>query len=742
MNVLLIGSGGRESAIAWKLQQSSRLHSLHRKYSIQKEEYLDLVSFCKAQAIDLVVIGSETPLADGLSDFLTAHHIAVFGPSQAAAQIETSKAFCKDFMSRHQIPTARYACLTAYDDAKSHLEHITYPYVIKASGLAAGKGVFLPDTHEEALQILRSLMQEKALGDCANTVVIEERLVGKEVSLLCFTDGKTYQPMPPAQDYKRLYDDNKGPNTGGMGAYAPVELPTKTLQPLYQRILEPTIQGLQQEGMPFVGVLYAGIMLTNQGPYVLEFNCRLGDPETQVLLPLLENDLIDVMTACVSQRLEAMSLRWKPQSAVCVVLASAGYPHQVTPSTAISGLHDNHDALLFHAGTTQQGHETLATGGRVMGIMALAGSLQKAREKAYQCLSSVHFAGMQYRRDIADVTSDVYASAGVNIKAGSQAVELMKEAVRSTYSHEVLAGIGAFGGMFDAARIRNMHQPVLVASTDGVGTKVELAIKANQIEGLGFDIVNHSINDILVQGASPLFFLDYIASHQLDPQQVATIVTSMALACKQAGCALLGGETAEMPGTYADNQLDIAGTIVGVVEKEQALPKKTLQSGDMLIGLASTGPHTNGYSLIRKLFAKDDIHQVLPELNMSLANALLKPHRSYLPILTPILQHSKSPIKALIHITGGGFWENIPRVLPTSLSAVIHTHSWPTPPLFALIQERGSVSFDEMHRVFNMGIGMILVIDPTHAPLIKSLLAEPCFEIGFLKPGNQTVEFA
>ena len=321
-----------------------------------------------------------------------------------------------------------------------------------------------------------------------------------------------------------------------------------------------------------------------------------------------------------------------------------------------------------------------------------------------------------------------YASTGVDIDAGNRAVELMRDAVRATYNDSVLAGIGSFGGLFDASALKQMSQPVLVASTDGVGTKVKLAASVGRYRGIGHDIVNHCIDDILVQGAKPLFFMDYFATSKLQPEQTAEVVTGIAEACKEVGMALLGGEIAEMPGVYQPNEFDVAGTIVGVLERDAILPRPTIQSGDMLIGLTSSGPHTNGYSLIRKIFENTPFDD-------SLADALLAAHRSYFNVLYPQL----SKVKALIHITGGGFIENIPRVLPENLDAVIHLNSWEAPELWNLIQQRGNISTKEMYRVFNMGIGMVAIVDRSQAAGFQTSISEQTFIIGQLVKGEQKV---
>ncbi len=338
----------------------------------------------------------------------------------------------------------------------------------------------------------------------------------------------------------------------------------------------------------------------------------------------------------------------------------------------------------------------------------------------------------------ASVRPSAYSRAGVNIDAGNRAVALMRDAVRATYGKEVLAGIGAFGGLFDAATLQEMRAPVLVASTDGVGTKVKLAAQARRYQSIGCDIVNHCIDDILAQGARPLFFLDYIASSQLAPEMIAEVVTGIAAACRDAECALLGGETAEMPGVYQPTEFDVAGTLVGIVERDAILPRDNLCAGDVLIGLRSSGPHTNGYSLIRKIFEGVPLDAIFPELGVPLADALLAPHRSYLPVL----QHALPHVKALAHLTGGGFIENIPRVLPDGLSARVRLGSWDVPPLFQLIQQRGDVPRDEMYRVFNMGIGMIALVAREEVETVCGLIEEPTFVIGELVAGKKKVMLA
>jgi phosphoribosylamine---glycine ligase len=412
MKVLIVGSGGREHAMAWKVAQSPRLSQLYvapgnagtspHHVAIGAEDIPALVSLANEQAIDLTIVGPEVPLALGLADALRAAGRSVFGPSQAAAQIEASKAFSKDFMTRHNIPTARFATFTEFREALKHLLSVDYPIVIKASGLAAGKGVILPDCVDDAEAALRSIMIKKEFGAAGDEVIIEERLSGPEVSLLAFSDGFTIKPMPPAQDHKRIFDNDQGPNTGGMGAYAPAPiLPPALVEEYTRSILQPTIDGLRAEGKLFVGVLYAGLILTADGPRVLEFNCRFGDPETQVILPLLESDLLDVIEACVNGRLAESDVRWRSGAAACVVIASEGYPGMYPNGREIRGLDSEFDhAVVFHAGTKMSEGKVATAGGRVLGVTGFGDNFREAIEHAYQAVGQIEFEGMQYRKDI------------------------------------------------------------------------------------------------------------------------------------------------------------------------------------------------------------------------------------------------------------------------------------------------------------------------------------------------------
>jgi phosphoribosylformylglycinamidine cyclo-ligase len=334
--------------------------------------------------------------------------------------------------------------------------------------------------------------------------------------------------------------------------------------------------------------------------------------------------------------------------------------------------------------------------------------------------------------------TNTYAAAGVNIAAGQRAVDLMSSAVRATYGPEVLAGIGAFGGLFDAAKLKSMAAPVLVGSTDGVGTKTKVAAKLGRWDTIGRDLVNHCINDILVQGAEPLFFLDYVASAKLDSAQIATVVTGVAEACREAHFALLGGETAEMPGVYEPGELDLAGTIIGVVDRQSIVDGSRVQPGDVVLGLPSTGLHTNGFSLARQVLAALDWNAPLDGTPGTLGDALLAVHRPYLAEIRKLWQ-AGIDVRAMAHITGGGFVDNFPRVLPMQVSAHIQRGTWPELPIFTLIQRNGKIADDEMFHVFNMGLGMLVVIPADQAPAALRTLEGTCYQVGHIASGQHEV---
>ncbi|KAF0720258.1 Aste57867_445 [Aphanomyces stellatus] len=946
-NILLIGNGGREHALAWKLAQSPQAKHIYvapgnggtgstsdkiSNVALSPDNADDLIAFCRKNDVSLCVVGPEAPLVAGLADKLNAAGIPTFGPSAKAAQLEGSKAFSKDFMARHAIPTAAYRNFTSFDEAKAYVNSLEYNVVIKASGIAAGKGVLIPTTKEETIDALEEVMVRKAFGSAGDEVVVEEFMTGEEVSLLVFCDGARVVAMPGAQDHKRIFDFDQGPNTGGMGVYAPAPCLTPDLQKQCVDICQKTVHALAKDGMPYVGILFAGFMLTPTGPKIVEYNCRFGDPETEVVLPLLQSDLVEIMVSCVEHRLDPSLVFWKNGAAATVVMASEGYPESYPKGKVIRGT-DAANALsnvtVFHAGTALRGADLVTSGGRVLTVTATAPTLKDAIAQAYNGVKKIHFDGAQYRSDIGHrgllrscpkiklgvlgstrgsslqpildaiaagelhasveivvsdkaaagildrarthgieaaavstkgkkrdavdaevtallrakqvdlvlcigymrilsasfchewehrvlnvhpsllpdfaggmdlavhqavldakksasgctvhyITEDVdagpiavqlqcpvyghdtaeslkarvqplegaaflyaikrqqvllymgvlkpkttisYADAGVSIDAGNALVERIKPACKSTIRTGCDADLGGFGGLFDLQAAGYDKDTVLVACTDGVGTKLKIAQLTNQHDTVGVDLVAMCVNDLLVQGAEPLFFLDYYACGALQVNAAAQVVEGIAEGCRQSRCGLIGGETAEMPSMYHGGDYDLAGFCVGAVHKANLLPLP-VRSGDVVLGLPSSGVHSNGFSLVRKLVDVAGLTYESPcpwDATTTLGANLLTPTRIYVQALLPLLK--KKLVRAMAHITGGGLLENIPRVLAKTDAVEIECANWRLPPVFGWMRSVGNLPDAELSRTFNCGIGMVLMVAPEHEAEVLSLLA-------------------
>jgi len=416
VNILVIGSGGREHTISWSLKKSNKVSKLYcapgnagiaqvaECVPIGVFEFDKLVSFAKENSIDLVFVGPDDPLAQGIVDAFEAAGIPAFGPNKAAAEIEGSKIFMKNLLKKYNIPTAKYETFTNFEEALAYLQQQEAPIVIKADGLAAGKGVTVAATLAEAEEALRSIMVEKVFGDAGNQVVIEEFLAGQEMSILAFVDGETVKAMVPAQDHKPIFDGDKGPNTGGMGTYSPLpHIDPAIVEDAIVNIIEPTAKAMVSEGRPFRGVLFAGLMITKDGPKTIEFNARMGDPETQVVLPRLKTDLLEIVLAAMNGTLADLDIEWDDEAAVCVVVASEGYPGNYPKGKVISGLAEAEatGALVFHAGTVNADGNIVTSGGRVLGIVGRGADIAAAREHAYAAVKQIHFEGMQNRTDIA-----------------------------------------------------------------------------------------------------------------------------------------------------------------------------------------------------------------------------------------------------------------------------------------------------------------------------------------------------
>lgn len=505
--------------------------------------------------------------------------------------------------------------------------------------------------------------------------------------------------------------------------------------------------------------------MTKNGPRVLEYNVRGGDPETQTLLPLLsdDTDLAQVMVACADHYLDGVPVKVKPGFSTTVIAVAGGYPGSYAKGVPMTLDPEPEDTLIFHAGTTLVGNELQTSGGRVIAATGTASTLEEAVRKSYAGMSTIHFKDMFYRKDIAHRAfrqnqpsaheSLTYASAGVSIDAGNDLVRKIKDSVARTKRPGTDASIGGFGGLFSLASANpsyHPHSPTLIAAIDGVGTKLKIAHAANIHNTVGVDLVAMNVNDLVVQGAEPLFFLDCFSCGALDLHTASSFVSGVADGCVQAGCALIGGETAEMPGLFVDNVYDAVGAAVGAVNtsgpsKSPVLPNTSaMKEGDVLLALASSGPHSNGYSLIRKIVEREGLDWSAPapfssNSSSSLAQALLTPTRIY---AQPILKALASPegraeaVKGLAHITGGGLVENVPRMLPESLAARIDTRAWKLPGVFAWIKEKGNVAAGEMARAFNCGVGMVVVVDKGAEGAVRGLFereGETVYSIGELR---------
>ncbi|KAF4521825.1 hypothetical protein B566_EDAN012482 [Ephemera danica] len=737
-NVLVIGGGGREHALCWKLAQSSKVGKVFvapgnpgiaseakvETSNVDIKDFKAVAKWCHANSVSLVVVGPENPLNDGISDALSAEGLHCFGPSQAAAQIECNKDWAKSFMDRHGLPTARWKSFQNAEEAKK----------------------FIKTSQEKACDAVETMLTQKQFGSASETVVVEELLQGEEVSVLGFSDGKTVRVMLPAQDHKRLLAGDNGPNTGGMGAYCPAPFITQQeLQLVEQNILAKTVTALAKEGTPFVGVLYAGLMMTKDGPKLLEFNCRFGDPETQVILPLLKSDLYDVMLvskgsplslpadtmfdyvcnvqACCEGKLASLQLEWRPQThAVGVVLASQGYPASSgkgQPITGIAEVSQRPDCQVFHSGTQKHGVDGFATnGGRVLIAVSLAPRLCSAAAQATKAAADIKFEGAQFRKDIAHkgIVRDLlcagnltYKASGVDINAGNTLVSNIKLCAEQTKRPGCMGSIGGFGGVFDL-KAAGYKDPLLVSGTDGVGTKLKVAQECAIHDTIGEDLVAMCVNDVLAHAAEPLFFLDYFACGRLEVGMAADVV--------------------EGPGDY-----DVAGFAVGAVERGFQLPRiDDIIEGDVILGLPSSGLHSNGFSLVRRVMEKIGHSYAEPApfstSGKTFGQEFLTPTKIYPRVLLPALRSGH--VKAFAHITGGGLLENIPRVLPRGLGATLNAEAW-----------RG-VCASELLLTLNCGLGGVLVVAAKDLAAVSKLLGtEPHHVVGSITkvaPGGDTVK--
>uniref|UniRef100_A0A8C4U5Z6 Trifunctional purine biosynthetic protein adenosine-3 n=1 Tax=Falco tinnunculus TaxID=100819 RepID=A0A8C4U5Z6_FALTI len=711
--VLVIGSGGREHALAWKLAQSPHVKHVFvapgnagtadngkiSNSAVLVSNHTIVTQFCKDHNIGLVLVGQEALLAAGIVDDLRAAGVRCFGPSAKAAQLASNTSFAKAFLDRHGIPTARWKAFTNPQEACRFIISTDFPArVVRARGPAARKEVTIAASKEEACRAVQDIMQDRMFGDM---VVIEELLQGEELSCLCFTDGVTVASMPPAQAHKRLLDGDQGPNTGGMGAYCPVpQVPEVLLEKINDAILQHVVDSMRQEGTAYVGVLQTGLMLTKDGVKILNFKCQFGDPQCQVILPLLKNDFYEVIQATIDGKLCSFMPAWSENStAVCVVMASPGYPGDYDKGMEVTGLLQAKELGLqvFHAGTTLKDGRVVTSGGRVLSITAVKEDLMKALGEANRGVAAIRFKGATYRKDI-----------------GHRGIRLLKQSLyvsKGTSRNR----LGGFAGFFDL-KASGYDDPILVSQTKGLGPKLQIAQVCKRHDTIGQDLVAMCVNEILAQGAEPLFFLSYFACGKLDVEVTETIKEGIDEACRNAGCAFLGREVAEVTGMYSSGEYDLVGFVVGAVERGQMLlGLQRADEEDVLIGLASSGIHGCGFSVIRKILLMSSLRYSSPAPgscgDKTLGDILLTPAKMYSPSLLPVLRSGH--VKTFAFIAEEGLLEGISRILPEhpKLGKVLkNALSWKIPEFFCWLYKEGNLSVEEMAQTFNCGIGAVLVV--------------------------------
>ena len=699
--VAIIGSGAREHAIADKFSEDNRITNIYvlpgndgmigGKIEINSKitQKKDILSFCLKNKIDLVFVGGEVPLVYGLVDILIKNNINTFGPTQENARLEGSKCYSKKIMREYGIPTAKYKEYDNYQEIFTDIRLSDMDIVIKYDGLASGKGVFLPNDQEEAQLIVYNIFQRKVF-DKTPKAIIEDKLIGVECSLMGFCNGEEIFFMPQAQDYKKRNNNDEGPNTGGMGSIAPVNILTELEITYMKALLDKLVRELK-----YVGILYAGLMKTNNGIYVLEFNCRYGDPEAQVLLNLLKTNLYDICIDCIKGN--TPNIQWYNKSCMNLVLSHNDYPFDKSNTFLEIENIDKvpEDFRIYYANVKKMNKVLYTNGGRVLSMVYCDDSLEKCYNKLYNNIN-ITYKNIYYRSDIAykyiqeklnTNNKLTYKSSGVDIDKGNEFIKIIKDICKDNDNT-----IGGFSGIIEYNNVK------LAASTDGVGTKLEIVKKLKKYDTIGIDLVAMCVNDLIVQGAKPLIFLDYFATGKLDLDIGRDLIYGINEGCKKAGCKLIGGETAEMPIVYSQDNFDLAGFSLGVIEGE-IYPKKII-AGDIIFGLASSGVHSNGFSLINKLLE-------ITEYNLE---DLLTPTKIYVDDVEQIKSTFGKYVKGFSHITGGGLIENINRLLDDEHNIKIN-YEWDIPDVFRWIYCYSEMDTQDMLKTYNCGIGMAVILD-------------------------------
>ncbi|NXO44938.1 PUR2 protein, partial [Locustella ochotensis] len=728
--VLVIGSGGREHALAWKLAQSPHVQHVFvapgnagtadsgkiSNSAVLVSNHTIVTQFCKDHNIGLVLVGPEALLAAGIADDLRAAGVRCFGPCAGAARLASHSSSSKAFLERHGLPTARWKAFSSPQEACRFIASTDFPArVVRARGPAARKEVTIAASKEEACRAVQEIMQDRMFGEM---VVIEELLQGEELSCSCFTDGVTVASVPPAQPHKRLQDGDQGPSTAGMGAYCPVpQVPEALLEQIRGAILQQVVDSLRQEGAAYVGVLQTGLMLTKEGVKILNFKCQFGDPQCQVILPLLKNDFYEVIQATIDGKLcSCMPAWWEDRTAVCVVMASPGYPGDSDKGMEVTGLPQAAELGLqvFHGGTALKDGRVVTRGGRVLSVTAVRQGLMEAVAEASRGVATIHFQGATFRRDIGLrglrlLRRPLYVSTapepGPDVPSCPSHLGHLCWPCRKGGRSEG----GGFAAFFDL-KPSGYDDPILVSLTKGLGPKLQVAQACKRHDTIGQDLVALCVNDLLAQGAEPLFFLSHLACGKLDAEVLETIREGIAEACRSAGCAFLGEEVTEAP--CPSGLWHLAGFAVGAAERGQRLPgPQRAEEGDALLGLGSPGIQGRAFGVVRSILLTSSLRCSSPAPggcgHGTLGDVLLTPGKMFSPALLPVLRsgHVKGFAPTAEGLLGG-----ISRVLPEHVSAVLDAFSWKIPEIFCWLYKEGNLTAEEMAQAFPCGIGAVLVV--------------------------------
>lgn len=744
IKVLIIGSGGREHAICKKLSTSRCTlfyYGSHENPGMNQYAKLldngDLTDINKItqlaldNKIEMVIIGPEKPLFYGLTDKLLENNIQVIGPKQNLAMIETSKYFARQLMIEngleHYCPKLLQVIYPGndFDRINTILNTImkSYKIVLKPDGIYGGKGVWVQDDHFSTKEHILNYCHQ--LATFGQTTIIEEKLVGEEFAIMSFSDGYTLRHMIPVRDYKRLRDGDLGPNTGSMGSITGYngklwflnEQDIKTCHMINEKIID--LLKEKSGGQIYKGILYGSFMKTNNKEIkVIEFNARFGDPECVNVLELLENDLLDVFKAICNNTLHQINLRFKKDASVFKYKVPNGYPDKSMKGDLVH-LKQTDDDMIYASIMKNKDNQYLTLGSRTFGVIKIGKDISQLCYHVNQTLDDIED-NLFYRKDIGSTISLCYKNSGVNIPEKEKALSEIQKDIESTYNHNVVSHFGDFAGIMKFGHNSTGKNNLLITSTDGVGTKSILVLEhfgyEKGFEMLGRDLVNLNVNDILVKGADPMFFLDYFGCGKLDANHLKYFIKGITDACKEVGCILLKGETAQMPDIYLPNTFDLVGTIVGSCWENDLIDGKTMiQEGDSVISLPSNGPHTNGFTLIRKII---DRLKTYDDIDPDILNHICAPHKCYYRDILQ-LRHLGVSIHGLCHITGGGLSENPKRILPDGLT--INYLNCQMPYVFEYLQEKGHLSDEEMRQTFNCGIGMMVIIPSEDIARIKGI---------------------